>query len=121
MRESIWSGYAMGTTRFDWGNIVYGARVEHITNSGSAFNSIPGVLGQTLLTIENSKTFVYPSAHINWNAREDMKVRLSFNTGAARPDYDQLAPSFSVNDSNEVISGGNPFAKPERAKGVDLY
>jgi len=121
VRESIWAGYAMATTRFNWGNIVYGARVEHITNSGAAFNELPGIAGQTLVTVENSQTFFYPSAHINWNAREDMKVRLSFNTGAARPDYDQLAPSFSINDSNEVIQGGNPFAKPERAKGVDLY
>lgn len=121
VRERIWAGFAMGTTRFDWGNIVYGARVEHITNSGSAFNTVPGIPGQTLITIANSQTFVYPSAHINWNARDDMKVRVSFNTGAARPDYGQLAPSFNINDGNEVIEGGNPFAKPERAKGIDLY
>ncbi len=121
VRETIWSGYGMGTTRFDWGNIVYGARIEHVTNTGTAFNAIPGIPGQTQVTIENSRTFIFPSAHINWNARDDMKVRLSFNTGAARPDYDQLAPSFGINDSNEEISGGNPFAKPERAKGVDLY
>lgn len=121
VREQIWSGFAMGTTRFDWGNIIYGARVEHIKNTGTAFNQIPGITGFTAVTVEKSRTLIYPSAHINWNAREDMKVRLSFNTGAARPDYADLAPRFSINDSNEIISGGNPFAEPERAKGADLY
>jgi TonB-dependent receptor len=118
--EEVWSGFAMGTTSFDWGNIVYGARVEHVRNTGQAFTTIPGV-GETLVTAGSSQTMVFPSAHINWRPREDMKVRLSFNTGAARPDYDVLRPSFTINDANEIISGGNPFARPERAKGVDLY
>nr|WP_310523855.1 TonB-dependent receptor [Polymorphobacter sp.] len=119
VREEIWSGYAMGTTRFDWGNIVYGARVEHIKNRGTAF----AIIGSTeqLVTVENSKTLVFPSAHLNWNPRDDMKVRLSFNTGAARPDYTVSRPNLTVNDANETISGGNPLALPERAKGVDLY
>ncbi|MEI6485913.1 MAG: TonB-dependent receptor [Sphingomonadales bacterium] len=118
--EEVWSGFAMGTTKFDWGNIVYGARIEHVRNTGRAYTTIPG-LGQTLVTAGSSQTMVFPSAHINWNPRDDMKLRLSFNTGAARPDYDVLRPSFTINDANEIISGGNPFARPERAKGVDLY
>jgi TonB-dependent receptor len=73
------------------------------------------------LTVETDKTLVFPSAHINWLPREDMKVRLSFNTGAARPDYTVSRPNLTVNDADETISGGNPFAVPERARGVDLY
>lgn len=120
VREEILSGFVMGTTRFDWGNIVYGARIERVKNEGTAFSNIPG-LGQTLVTVNSSNTLVFPSAHINYNVREDMKLRLSFNTGAARPDYSDLRPNFTVNDADERISGGNPFAKPEYAKGVDLY
>ena len=120
VREEIWSGFAMGTTRFDWGNIVYGARIEQVKNRGQAFSTIPG-LGSTLVTVDSKSTLVFPSAHINWNAREDMKVRLSFNTGAARPDFSDLTPNFNINDADERLSGGNPFAKPEYAKGVDLY
>lgn len=120
VQEEVWAGYAMGTTRFDWGNVVYGARIEHIKNDGSAFVTLPGQ-GTNLVSVGSSQTLVFPSAHINWNARDDMKVRLSFNTGAARADYDVLRPSFTVNDANEVISGGNPFAEPEKAMGADLY
>ena len=120
VEESVWSGYAMGTTRFDWGNIVYGARIEHIRNSGTAFvfiNDDPPVL----TTVNTNTTLVFPSAHVNWNVNDQNKVRLSFTTGAARPDYTVANPSFEINDGDEQISGGNPFAVPERARGVDLY
>ncbi|KAB7646525.1 TonB-dependent receptor [Polymorphobacter fuscus] len=121
VREQVWSGFAMGTTRFDWGNIVYGARVEHIKNRGTAFAIIEDTGTNELISVETSKTLVFPSAHINWNINRDMKVRLSFNTGAARPDYTVSRPNLTVNDADEAISGGNPLAQPERAKGVDLY
>lgn len=120
VEESVWSGYAMGTTRFDWGNIVYGARIEHVQNSGTAFvfiNNDPPVL----TTVDTDSTLVFPSLHVNWNVSDEHKLRLGFTTGAARPDYTVANPSFSINDGNEAISGGNPFAVPERARGVDLY
>jgi TonB-dependent receptor len=120
VREQIWSGFVMGTTRVDWGTIVYGVRVENVRNTGRAFSVIPGQ-GNTAVTSGSNSTLFFPSAHINWNAREDMKVRLSFNSGAARPDYDELRPNFTVNDPDERLSGGNPFARPEKAYGVDLY
>lgn len=120
VEETVLSAYAMGTTRFDWGNIVYGARVENIRNSGTAF--VFGVSPTPVLTtVETNRTFVYPSAHVNWNVNEQNKLRLSFNTGAARPDYTVSRPNFTINDANDAISGGNPFAEPERAKGLDLY
>lgn len=119
VREQVISGYAMGVSRFDWGNIVYGARIEHVKNRGSAYTPLNGV--QTLVTASSSSTLVHPSVHLNYDLNEDMKLRFSFNTGAARPDYDVLRPSFTVNDANEAIFGGNPAARPERARGIDLY
>jgi TonB-dependent receptor len=120
VKESVWSGYAMATSRFDWGNIVYGARIEHVRNSGTAFvfiNNDPPLL----TTVNTSSTLVFPSAHFNWNVSDEHKVRLGFTTGAARPDYTVARPSFNIDDGDEAISGGNPFAVPERARGVDLY
>ncbi len=119
VKERVWSGYAMGTTRFDWGNIVYGARLEHVTNSGTAF--VFGLGAPVLTTIETSQTLVFPSAHVNWNVSDEHKLRLSFTTGAARPDYTVARPNLTFNDANQTVSGGNPFARPERARGLDLY
>lgn len=120
VKESVWSGYAMGTTRFDWGNIVYGARIEHIRNSGTAFvfiNNDPPVL----TTVNTNTTLVFPSAHLNWNVSDEHKLRIGLTTGAARPDYTVANPSFQIDDGDEAISGGNPFAVPERARGIDAY
>ncbi|WP_295492203.1 TonB-dependent receptor [Sphingorhabdus sp. EL138] len=115
VQEKVWSGYAMGVTQMDWGSIVYGARIEKVDNVSSAF-------AQTgLVTVDSSFTEVYPSLHFNWTPSDDMKVRLSFNTGAARADYDVLRPNFTFNDANLTVSGGNPDARPEKTKGVDLY
>ncbi|MDE8654044.1 TonB-dependent receptor [Novosphingobium album (ex Liu et al. 2023)] len=117
--EEVLAGYLMGTTYFNWGNIVYGARVERVKNTGSALSMTND--GYLPTQVSNSFTSVYPSIHLNWDVNRDMKLRLSANTGAARPDYDQLRPNFSYDDDEQIVSGGNPNAKPERAKGVDLY
>lgn len=113
--EKVYSGYAMATATMNWGSIIGGARVEHIRNDSGAFSSVG------LLEIGSKQTLIYPSLHLNWDVNDRMKTRLSFNTGAARPDYDQLRPNLSFSDANLTISGGNPNAKPEKARGVDLY
>lgn len=119
VEEEVAAGYASIRLGYDWGSILAGARVEHITNTGQAIVPLGGV--DTRITTENEQTLVYPSLHINYDLTDDQKLRLSFSTGAARPDYDQLRPNFTFSDTNQTISGGNPDAKPERAYGVDAY
>ncbi|USQ97043.1 TonB-dependent receptor [Caulobacter sp. RL271] len=113
--ETITAGYAMATTRFDWGNIVYGARVEHIENEGQAY------VGSRLVKVKSDDTLYYPSAHLNWNLREDLKLRVGVTTSASRADFDDLRPNYTYSDSNQTVSGGNPYAKPERQVGLDTY
>jgi TonB-dependent receptor len=119
VRERIFAGFLMGTLRYDWGSIVGGARVEHITNRGVAVATVGATTGPVVA--ESEQTLVFPSLHFNYNVDDTKKLRLSFNTGAARADYDQLRPNVVINDPNSSISGGNPAVKPERAYGVDGY
>ena len=119
VREQIFAGYVMGTLRYDWGSILGGVRIEHIKNRGIANANVAGTVG--LVTAESSQTLFFPSVHFNYNVDDTKKLRLSFNTGAARADYDQLRPNVVVNDANETISGGNPAVKPEKAYGFDAY
>lgn len=88
-------------------------------NTGSALSITDD--GYLPTHVSSSFTSVYPSVHVNWDLNREMKLRFSANTGAARPDYDQLRPNFSYDDDEQIVSGGNPNARPERAKGVDLY
>lgn len=117
--EEVTAAYAMARIAYDWGSILGGVRVENIVNTGQAIVTLAGI--PTQIEVENDLTLVYPSLHINYDIADDKKLRLSFNTGAARPDYDQLRPNFTFNDSNLTVSGGNPEAQPERAYGVDAY
>lgn len=119
VEEQVVAGYAMGRVAYDWGSVNGGLRVEQVRNTGQAYVVLGGV--STLIEVENDETLVFPSLHINYDLNEDMKLRLSFNSGAARPDYDQLRPNFTFSDTNLTVSGGNPEAKPERAYGVDTY
>ena len=119
VREQVYAAYAMGTVRTDWGSIIGGVRLEHVKNRGEAFVLLGGA--QTLIQTEGESTLAFPSLHANFNLAEDHRLRLSFNSGAARPDYDQLRPNFTYSDSNLTISGGNPDAQAERAYGVDAY
>lgn len=119
VREEILAGYAMATTYFDWGNVVGGARVERVRNDSRALTDLGGSFAPA--RVESENTLVFPSLHLNYDLNPEMKLRLSFNTGAARPDYTVLRPNFTFNDTAQTISGGNPLAKPERARGADLY
>ncbi len=117
--EEIFAGYVMGTMFFDNGNIVAGVRAERVDNTGRANGFINGV--RTEFNASSGNTLFFPSMHINYDATDEIKLRLSVNTGAARPDYDLLRPNLTINDELQTISGGNPFAVPEKAVGVDAY
>ncbi len=119
VREQVFAGFVMGTVKYDWGSILGGVRVEHLRNRGIAVATVGGVTGP--VTAENSQTLAFPSLHVNYNLDDTKKLRVSFNSGAARADYDQMRPNVTVNDTNQTISGGNPGVKPERAYGVDAY
>ncbi len=119
VREEIYAGYLMANSRFDWGSIVGGVRMEHVKNVSTANGTVAGVAGR--VTASSSSTLFFPSLHLNFNIADDKKLRLGFTSGAARGDYDQLRPNITVNDTNRTVSGGNPALKPERAYGVDAY
>lgn len=119
VREQVYAGFVMANVKYDWGSVLGGVRVEHVKNRGIAVATVAGVSGQ--VTAEESQTLAFPSLHLNYNIDDSKKLRVSFNSGAARADYDQLRPNVTVNDSNQTVSGGNPAVKPERAYGVDAY
>ncbi len=118
--ETIWSAYSMGTMDFDWGNAVFGLRVEASENTGTAFGSVDGVTQK--ITAGDDRVDVFPSLHVNWDLTDNQKLRFSFNSGLARADFDTRAPNFNINDEDGgSISGGNPFVNPEKTYGVDVY
>lgn len=119
VRERVLAGYIMANSKYDWGSVVGGVRVEKVSNRGQSLATIPGVTGN--IETSNSTTLAFPSLHLNFDVENDKKLRIGFTSGAARADYDQMRPNVVVDDANQRISGGNPAIKPERAYGVDAY
>lgn len=124
VRERVLAGYLMANSKFDWGSIVGGVRVEKVSNRGRAqaiISALPAPPVITNVEAKSSTTLAFPSLHVNFDAADDKKLRIGFTSGAARADYDQLRPNVTINDDADQISGGNPAVKPERAYGVDAY
>ena len=111
--EEILALYAMATTRFDWGNIVYGARVEqtYYTSTGRA--------GDEPISVDGDFTNFLPSLHVNFDLADDKKLRLSASSGVNRPTYNEWRAGVLIDPVEQQISGGNPFLDPEEAFGVD--
>jgi TonB-dependent receptor len=100
---------------FDWGNVVFGGRVETLTNSGTA------VVNNRILDTSRETTLFYPSLHVNYDVTDQWKLRLGATSTASRPDLGVARPNFSVNDTALSVSGGNPDAEPEKQIGLDAY
>jgi len=113
--EEILAGYGMGTADFDWGNLVFGVRVENIKNDGFARS------GAGFVNTESEETLVYPSAHLNFDINDQMKLRIGATSTASRPDFANIRPNLTFNDVSQTVSGGNPEAKPEKQIGLDAY
>lgn len=117
IEEDILSAYAMGTTEFDWGNIVFGVRFESTDFSTAGNQVIDGVA--TPINASNDYSNFLPSVHVNWDLREDVKLRLSATSGLSRPTYSEARASQSVDPTNRTIGGGNPDLDAEESFGLD--
>ena len=116
--EDIIALYAMGTTRFNWGNFVYGARVE--MTDYSTDGSLVSDTGSVPISYSDDYVTFLPSAHLNFDLTDDLKLRLSATTGISRPNYSELRAAASVNYENQEVSGGNPTLDPEKTWGGDI-
>ena len=118
IEEQILSAYAMQTIDMDWGNIILGLRVED-TEYETIGQKLVGAVAEPL-SVKQSYTNVLPSAHVNWDFKEDQKLRFSFSTGISRPTYIEARASASISEISESITGGNPFLEEETSWGIDI-
>lgn len=121
IEEDITAVYAMMDSQFNWGNIVYGVRVEQTDYSsvGTLIDSETGE--QNPVDYSDDFTNVLPSAHLNYNINENTIARLSFSTGVNRPNYQEWRAAASINPTTTpaTVSGGNPSLAAEESYGLD--
>lgn len=107
--ESISAAYGMATTDYDWGNVVLGARLERTDYKSQGPSA----------TFSDTINHVLPSAHVNIDLREDVKLRLAATSAISRPTYNEWRGSASINPVDQAVTGGNPTLKPEESFGLD--
>ena len=66
----------MQTIDMDWGNIIIGLRIED-TEYETVGQKLVGSVAEPL-TVKQSYTNVLPNAHVNWDFKDDQKLRFSF-------------------------------------------
>ncbi|WP_084399114.1 TonB-dependent receptor [Henriciella aquimarina] len=117
IEEDILAAYAMATSAFDWGNIVYGVRLES-TDFSTIGNQVVDGVAQSI-NASKDYTNLLPSVHFNFDLRDDLKLRLSATSGISRPTYSEARASQSVDPTTPSISGGNPDLDAEESYGFD--
>ncbi|WP_040523063.1 TonB-dependent receptor plug domain-containing protein [Aliiglaciecola lipolytica] len=107
IEEQINAVYAMLTTEKSWGNWVVGMRIEQTDYTSTGPDD----------SYSDDDIHFLPSALVNINLAEDLKLRLSLNSAISRPTYGEWRASASIDyTSNPVqVAGGNPSLKAEEA------
>lgn len=113
LEEDILALYAMTTTRFAWGNIVAGARIEQTDYTSE------GTVDGEKIAVDDDFTNILPSIHVNIDLADNLKLRISGSTGVNRPTYDEWRAAAAVDVANEEVRGGNPTLDAEEAMGID--
>jgi TonB-dependent receptor len=135
--EDIYAGYVLG--RYDDGalRVIGGVRMEHTRNMIAA-NFVELVeegaerdgevleedtLFVTPTSFRRRYTDWLPSLNVRWEAREDLVFRAAASRSVVRPNIEQLAPIFTVEENDEGEREGefgNPDLLPYRSWNVDL-
>ncbi|HSX58724.1 MAG TPA: TonB-dependent receptor [Tahibacter sp.] len=98
----------------------FGVRYVRTEQESTGFAIINGRPTQT--TVEREYSDTLPSANFVWDLSDDLLLRLGAAKVMARPGLGNLTPgvSVSVSGGNRVVTGGDPFLDPFRAKTFDL-
>lgn len=133
VEEDITAVYAMGTYEADKLTLIGGIRVEQ-TETTALANTIEILEANdadipddtfiaTPTNYEDDYTTVLPSASLKYDVQPDMLVRAGVFKSLVRPNIEQLAPRFIVEQNDEgERSGefGNPDLEPYEAWNLDL-
>lgn len=120
IQEKLTSAYAQA--KFDLGRaqIVTGLRVEHLSQDIGGF--VPEGPDSPVFTPVNASqddTALFPSINVKFDLTDDILLRLSAQTGIARPSFSVVRTSASIDDTGETVTAGNPYLEPERTWGGD--
>lgn len=125
VNERVYAGYAMNAFTFRRFRFYSGLRVESTNDYAHGYQ--PDVNNDIVpVNLNNSYTFLLPSASLQYNFGEYTDLRLAYSIAISRPNYSDLAPflTYTPGTGNTAVdpalTGGNPDLKATWAHNIDL-
>jgi TonB-dependent receptor len=120
-KENVYAVYGQYAFGFGPLGLIAGARVENTkaTYAANLVDSKPAVPTVTPISQDKSYTNFFPSAQARYEFAPDLIGRAAVSATIARPGFNQVTASTSIDPSGSV-STGNPQLKPVTATGIDL-
>ncbi|MBT9471058.1 MAG: TonB-dependent receptor [Pseudomonadota bacterium] len=121
INETITSAYVMGSVTRDALTVIPGVRVERTEGD---YKAIAVTATSTLNDKFNSfgsqsYTDWFPSLNMKYEFSPNLMMRASITTAIGRPNYDQLAPTVSVDTTTNTVTQGNPNLQPLESVNFD--
>jgi TonB-dependent receptor len=134
--ETVSAAYVMGQARVRQFGLLAGVRTERTdvesfgrvrakTGSTAAqqatdpFGSARRDYEDTARRIKGDYTKSFPSAHLTYTPTPKLKAHLSWSTSFGRPQFSNLLPNESFNDTQRTLTINNPALKPQTARNWD--
>jgi TonB-dependent receptor len=134
--ETVTAGYVMGQAKFNQLGVLTGVRTERTDvdsfgrvrvhagstaaqQSADPIGSAQRDYANTGRRIEGDYTKSFPSAHLSYDVTPRIKGHLSWSTSFGRPQFNNLLPNETFNDTQRTLTTNNPALKPQTAANWD--
>ncbi|GBG15487.1 uncharacterized protein NMK_3095 [Novimethylophilus kurashikiensis] len=119
MTEKTSSGYLMGTFKISRLDGNAGVRIVHTDEETQGFSTQSAGIYSPLDT-SSAYTDTLPSFNLRYDLGSGLYLRTAASKSLTRPDFNQLSPSLSLDNSSSTGSAGNPFLRPIRSNSFDI-
>ena len=123
-QENIYAGYVQYTTTVGKFGFLAGVRVEDTeANYGAFQNTVTDSEGDTTTAFVGrpvSYVNAFPTVQMRYDFTPKLVARLTYSTGIARPGFNQNTAAVSVDQTQNIISGGNPNLKATTGDNFDF-
>ncbi|MDX3773680.1 TonB-dependent receptor [Chromatiaceae bacterium AAb-1] len=120
--EDISAAYLMAQWEREKWQLIAGVRYEHEKRDavGTRYDDINEVFSAN--QVNSSKGYWLPAVVGRYDLSEHSIVRAAFSTGLVRPNFEQLAPAFILEEDDGELeaSFGNPDLKALTSNNIDL-
>lgn len=120
--EDLTAGYVMTSIKRDRLTLIPGVRVESTKNTykAVAITSTSTVNDTYNQFGKSSSTDFFPGINAKFDFTNTLLARAAITTAIGRPDYDEVVPSVSVDQSANTVTEGNPNLKALKATNLDV-